>query len=850
MARRRAPKPPKQKRISALRSPSIGMEALSALPIGASLGAAGRMAQSYTYAQAAGTGYYPQAQLGNYGTIAGGIIGGVAGFMIGGPPGAVAGATLGAGALGFGGNLLSGQITGQWSLQQAQMLAAVRSGIPIGTLGAYAGGVSGIADPIRMGSSLTAQGYYAGIAGNAAFLMGGMDTGAYSSLTKSILARYGNGNEAQAQAAFSALGPMAANPLYSGMLGSAFRNRKGLSDEAITGALLGVGAEGTFSALTALQDGRGISAFGRIRGSMLTAQLDAQSAGAGVLAGGSGVALAGASGAAIDSPRMQAAQRGYIDALEKNIQALETQANLVRASAAKGDKYAQAALSGYEAQIGQAQAGLSSFQQNVLIGTAERRYGRLSTAASLAGMAAERERYGLAPGAVAPSLGAFASTQRAIVADAGRTLGTAGLPEEMYEAARLRESAAQTALIGARQQEVFQAYGIPAGLSSGFAGRSMAAAMQGAAFGLGEEALGGLYGTGASITSRNVSRQRALLGAMQRSGVFLPEQIDSQRTVLAAAELGRNAIGRASAYNASDFALRGIGQSGLMLGAESAYSALLGAGPAADLAISGRVARNIGERSLATLERAQLALSRGEGGYAADLFAEGQALGFQSRSARLAGYMSYRPSAADSAQLGRLQTAVALAQNDTVLGGQVPVGVRQQLLSAYAGQLGGIDAQIAGTPAHLRDAASAALGPQRNALLLGMQQERQALMYGDIGHLLNVSMGAPNGFNAFGGSSLRSLQAYDRGVSRGLGGNGSSVGMSDLVRLALQTPGNALGGTGQADPAILQLLTQIRDAVAAAGRSSGSGASVPAGTATRNNPLDQVRNRADGVLGG
>lgn len=201
----------------------------------------------------------------------------------------------------------------------------------------------------------------------------------------------------------------------------------------------------------------------------------------------------------------------------------------------------------------------------------------------------------------------------------------------------------------------------------------------------------------------------------------------------------------------------------------------------------------------------------------------------------------------DIVSMGHLGTAIQMIESSP-FGEAVPVGLRTNLIGQYGNQLQRIDAQIAGSPANQRNAVAANLEPQRDQYLLQMQQQRNALLFGDLGHLLDVSSGAPGGTGGFGmaSRSLRGYQNAEPGGNRTLGGSGMDVHPTGFISAALGSMAGAMGAGSGSDGELKQAIRELTAAIKGSvhGSIPGGGGGV-----NSNTPTNQIRNRANGQGG-
>jgi hypothetical protein len=383
--------------------------------------------------------------------------------------------------------------------------------------------------------------------------------------------------------------------------------------------------------------------------------------------------------------------------------------------------------------------------------------------------------------------------------------------------------------------------------SEGSAGRFGAFVAQRGAFGATEEEMAGLTRQSLMNLRGTMSVAGREFGALQRARAITPEEANARMNAQEARRLQAQALERDIVRLPAEGEIRRAGISRIQTDANVAFGLSMGLGPQTDLALNQQSVGSILRQRNSLLARANLRQNPVQD--EADR-AQASVLGSQAAISRLSALGTFRTSARDQVALGTSALAINLAENDIGYGGQVPMALRRQYIGQIGSQIGQIQNQISQAPeGPARDATRAALFPQFAQLMQERQQQQNALQFGDIGHLINMSVGATGDFTMFG-PNLREFQQMNPGGSRALGGSGASVGTAMSFGMGFSAPTTAaqlLGGAGANN----EVVSAIQELTAALNANTNS----PRGTANGNptgqtytRPQDAARDRANGMV--
>ncbi|MBW3623647.1 MAG: hypothetical protein KY468_09605, partial [Armatimonadetes bacterium] len=613
-----------------------------------------------------------------------------------------------------------------------------------------------------------------------------------------------------------------------------------------TTASLSIGAAGTFSALGALADKTGDrslidSTYQKFKG-LYNAELGIREGVGGFTSASSQLTKVQATGAAPNSNAIAQVTGEVISSFQnlakkaneaaENIKGDSPEARARRAEfrGMADESSSKAALLGFQQRTSAAQFTVTDLSINAGIAT-----GELNR--SLYGRSA-----GFVPSTFQKTGEALAKVQREAEANANRS----DLDPNFRQQQRLVADQTRQARFDLNQKEFLIKTLEPSMVSGGFTARQRDWTNYHLSTGVGEGRAAGLLASDVAADRRLVGVEERTLQSLMGSPYSDPAMIEAQRGKLHLARRNLAMDERAQAYLPSDFEIRRTERTMGVMGARAGYQSMLGGGSEAFIGLATEEAGLMDRMAGSFRTRAGIARRRGEADAAEGFEAQAEVLGFSARSTRLSSRMRYAPEATESTRIGKLETAVALSERDPFTAGMVPVGVRRGLLSEYGNQIGKIDAQIAGTKdPREREAVEAALSPARNDLLLRMQEQRNQITYGDMGHAFELMGSTPSGGNAFGRQS-RSLRMYQRlnpGGLRVYGGSGENAGGSDLMNMALSSPQGMFGGGGNAPwGLIIQHLASIdrKSGGTGGGKSLGFSGPTP----------DQVqRARGNGTLG-
>jgi hypothetical protein len=455
-----------------------------------------------------------------------------------------------------------------------------------------------------------------------------------------------------------------------------------------------------------------------------------------------------ASGAEIDSAPARAARAQEIKAIEGHIKALEERANTLR-QAGTLDQRGQEALEKYTAELETARTSLAQLRQQDRSQVSARQVQRLNVQSSLYGLSAVREGYGLAPGAVAPSLKAQQAVQQAtirkneeIASDPTR------LPQER-DAARLAASKAKNDLIDLRRLQDYQQYGVPRLLTEGFTGRALSRLQNRMSEGAGMGELTPLLREGVRTATADLRKAREELAFQQsHRDRYGAEDIEKSRDSLFEKEEQLRKVRQAQALTPGELALSDVGRRGSVLGAELDYRRSLLLGPASDRADLNRALALMKEKQEGLYKQSEE--QKGQKNYetAADLKAQADAMTPQIKGASLAGLSDFHLSARNqnALSMGRLQIAL---ESLNPLGMGPSIGSFSRQNARIGGALSQFQAQISAAPPEQRDALEAALSPQMSSLRLEAALNRRSMFGEGIKSLFSLTFGAPSGSGVF-----------------------------------------------------------------------------------------------------
>jgi hypothetical protein len=225
----------------------------------------------------------------------------------------------------------------------------------------------------------------------------------------------------------------------------------------------------------------------------------------------------------------------------------------------------------------------------------------------------------------------------------------------------------------------------------------------------------------------------------------------------------------------------------------------------------------------------------------------------EARQDRLQTLLSSPMGATETTHLGRLRLGIDIASNDIATGGQVPLSLRRNLMGALGQRLSSLDYYLQQASPEERPAVEAAQMAERSSLLTELQSNANAVQFGEIGRMVNLTAGTTGDWTLFG-PSIRDFQRINPKGSMAFGGSGEDVPLSPFAATAL-APGlpmamsTAMGGTSQVtDPKAHEILERIANLLAQKGFMAVSGSGITdARQGLNGNPYQSQAKAANGM---
>jgi hypothetical protein len=357
--------------------------------------------------------------------------------------------------------------------------------------------------------------------------------------------------------------------------------------------------------------------------------------------------------------------------------------------------------------------------------------------------------------------------------------------------------------------------------------------------GIGTSALSSRYGADIGAYDRLISKERAFLDTMQRSGDVDPATIAAQRNTINSYEIAREQTRRNAILLPAERGAISAGWTSSYTSSLASYGQSLHLGPQADMQFTRSAVSGIQGQisSLTTLKNKHAAM--GEDFKAQEIQSQINQLNVQAAQTAFSGATNFQLGPGDSIERGMLETATGMMKSSLATGGQVPRGMRMRLIGSYLNEMNQLNQRVEEQPESLRPSVAAALAPRVNALQSSIFQERQALQYGDPAQLLKWTFNAPSGNYYL--PSIRDVQSYDAGVSVALGGNGNSLagvfaGMLELP----QAFAAAMGGAGGTPVLELREMVAALKAIAEGVTGKSQGGTSPLSNSIRGEVYTQV----------